>query len=289
MNRGLIPWFSLAVIWGSTFIFMKWATAYISPLQVTFVRVVCGLVPVMLYAAIRGHLRLAHLQHWPYFLVMAFIAGPFYFYGFAKGTSLLPSGIAGAVSATIPLASMLAALLFLPEERLTHSRFVGLLVGFAGVIIIARPLEAGLLGTSVAGVAWMVLGSLSLGASFVYARKYLQPLGIPPAALTTYQMGIAALALLLVTDLGTISNIAGEFRALLGLVVGLGIIGTGVAYILYYFIVDRLGAVSASSVTYVSPIVALLIGALLAGESIHALDIAATALILAGVLLINRA
>jgi hypothetical protein len=88
------------------------------------------------------------------------------------------------------------------------------------------------------GVLYMLLGSASVGLSFVYAKKFLSDLDIPPVALTTHQIGLALLTLTIVTDLDGITAITGDPKAMIGLVIGLGILGTGVAYILYYFIVD---------------------------------------------------
>jgi drug/metabolite transporter (DMT)-like permease len=85
-------------------------------------------------------------------------------------------------------------------------------------------------------------------------------LPIEPAALTTYQIGIVLLMLAVATDYDGITRVGAEPRAVVGLVIGLGIVGTGVAYILYYVIVERLGAIRASSATYIPPVVALVIG-----------------------------
>jgi drug/metabolite transporter (DMT)-like permease len=96
-------------------------------------------------------------------------------------------------------------------------------------------------------------------------------------ALTTDQIGFALVILLATADLHGIGAVFGDTRAALGLVVGLGLCGTGLAYIFYYLIVDRLGAVAASGATYIPPVVALVIGTLLAGEPVRGLDASATA------------
>ena len=288
-NRtALIAWISLGVIWGSNFIFMKWATDYITPLQVVFVRVAFGFLPIFVYAAAGRQLRVAHLKHAQHFVVMSCLAAVIYYYGFARGTSLLPSGVAGAVSGAIPLFSVLAAVVFLNDERFDRFRVLGLIVGFLGVLIIARPFESSGGSGSVEGVLSMLVGSLSLGVSFVYARKYLTPLKLPAAALTTYQLGFATLILAFLTPYDGIGQVTGDTVAVAGLVLGLGLLGTGIAYILYYYIVDKLGAVSASSVTYLPPVVALLIGSVFVGEAITFVDYLATGFILGGVVLLNR-
>lgn len=289
MNKlACLAWISLGVIWGSNFIFMKWAVEYISPLQIVLARVILGFLPIFVYAMARGQLRASHLKYFGHLIVMACLAAAIYYYGFARGTSLLPSGIAGAISGAIPLFSVVAAVILLGEEKFDRRRTMGVLIGLLGVVTVVRPFGDGTGSSSIEGATFMVIGSLSLGLSFVYARRFVTPLGIPAAALVTYQLGFASLFLLVLTPLEGISGVAVDTRATVGLVFGLGLFGTGIAYILYYFIVDKLGAVSASSVTYLPPVVALLIGALLVGEPITWIDCAATALILGGVLLVHR-
>jgi EamA-like transporter family len=132
--------------------------------------------------------------------------------------------------------------------------------------LIARP-WSGSGGIDVAGVGYMIAGSLSVGCSFVYARRFISPLNLPAAALTTYQIGVAIIVLLMVTNLDGIDAVFYEKRAWIGLILGLGLCGTGLAYLAYYYVVASLGAVAASGVTYIPPVVALLIGALLVGDA----------------------
>jgi len=291
MNRSryfpLIAFCTLGIIWGSNFIYMKMAGNLIPPLQVVFFRVLFGFVPVILYAKYRNALRREHLRYFGHFFVMALLATSVHYYCFVKGTSLLFSGVAGAVSGAIPLFSFLLAVCFLDEEKSSFHKIIGILIGFAGVAIFARPSGTDLSGTSLEGVLYMIIGSLGLGASFVYAKKYVIPLKISAVALTTYQLGIGLSILALVTDFEGVERILTDTHASIGLIIGLGFLGTGLAYILYYYIVDELGAVTASSVTYIPPIIALLIGAVVVNEPIANVDYVATALIFLGVFLLK--
>jgi drug/metabolite transporter (DMT)-like permease len=282
MNRATTAFVALGLIWGSNFLFMKWASETITAGQITLLRVLFGFLPVLVYAAARGAFDRHHLRYLHHFLAMSLIATSVYYFAFAAGTSLLPSGVAGALSGAIPLFSFLSAAVLLRSEQVTPLRLLGILIGFSGVLLIARP-WATTSAVDMTGVLYMLLGSASVGLSFVYAKKFLSDLDIPPVALTTYQIGLALLTLTIVTDLDGITAITGDPRAMIGLVIGLGILGTGVAYILYYFIVDHLGAITASSATYIPPVVALAIGWLLVKEPLDILDAAAVLLILTGV------
>jgi drug/metabolite transporter (DMT)-like permease len=286
-SRALVAFVALGVIWGSNFIFMKWSSAALTPGQIAVSRVLFGFAPLLAFAAARGDMRLAHARHWYHFAAMSLLATSLYYWAFAAGTALLPSGIAGALSGAIPLFAFAGAVVLLRGEAVTRRAARGLAVGLLGVLLVARPWDAEG-SVDPIGVAFMLLGSASVGLSFVYARRFLTPLGIPPSALTTYQMGFALLTLAVVVDLTGATEVAGDPRALVALVLGLGVLGTGVAYLLYYVVVDRMGAVPASSATYIPPVVALAIGWALVGEPITLLDAAAVALILAGVVLIRR-
>ena len=154
------------------------------------------------------------------------------------------------------------------------------------MLLIARP-WATTDAVNTSGVLYMLLGSASVGLSFVYAKRFVSDLDIPPVALATYQVGLALVTLIVLTDLDGITAITDDRRAAIVVVIGLGVLGTGVAYILYYFIVDQLGAVTASSTTYIPPVVALAIGWLLVGEPLDIVDAAAVLLILTGVVVLR--
>lgn len=276
----------LGIVWGSNFIFVKWATALITPGQVVLLRVVFGFAPVLLYAFATRALSWQHVRHAHHFVVMSMLATAVYYFAFAKGTALLPSSVAGMLSGAIPLFTFVCAWLFLREEPLNMRSALGIGLGFLGVLTIARPWTAATL--DVHGVFYMIAGSLSVGCSFVYAKKFISPLRLPAAALTTYQIGIAAVVLALVTDFHGLGDVFQDNRAWVGLVFGLGLCGTGLAYVMYYFIVEKLGAVTAASSTYLPPLVALVIG-LAAGETLDGLDVLAMILILAGVAVLQTA
>lgn len=279
---------SLGIIWGSNFIYMKWATTLITPLQVVLIRVIFGFIPVFIYAFWIKVLKLSHLKYSIHFFVMSLLGASVYFYFFVKATSLLSSGITGALSGSIPLFSFILAVLFLKEEKITLPRVLGILIGFNGVIILAEPWNANIFEANLEGVVSITLGSLVVGSSFVYAKKFITPLHIHFAALSTYQLGFAVLTLLLITPFEGISNVVNDTHVFLGLIMGLGLLGTGIAYIVYYYIIDELGAVSASSVTYIPPVIALAIGYFFVGEDIGIVDVFATLLIFAGVFLIKK-
>ena len=267
---------------------MKMASSIVSPLQIVLIRVVCGFIPIAIYAFYKQYLKLSHLKHLGHLIVLALIGTIAYYYGFVKGVSFLYSGVVGALSGLTPIFSYFLALVLILEEKASAQRIMGVALGFVGVVLISQPFAEGFSIENTEGVLYTLMGSFSIGASFVYVKKYVLPLKIPASALITYQLGISAIILLLMTDLKNIGNLWGDRSTAVALIFGLGILGTGVAYIIYYYIIEKLGAVSASSVAYVPPVVALFIGVFIVGESIQIQEYVGAGFILAGVTLVNK-
>jgi drug/metabolite transporter (DMT)-like permease len=286
-NLPYILFWTLGIVWGSNFIYMKLASEYLSEIQIVTIRVLFAFIPVFLYAKYLKVLKMEHMKYSFHFFVMSLLATTIYYYFFVKASSLLLSGIAGALSGTIPLFTFILAVIFINEEKINLSRVLGILIGLSGVILISKPYNVNLLEANIEGVVSVMAGSLILGISFVYAKRFISPLKIHFAALTTYQLGFALFVLIFITDYQGIEKIFSNTHVLFGLVIGLGLLGTGLAYVIYYYLIEKLGAVGASSVTYIPPVVALLIGYFLVEEDITFVDLIATVLIFCGVFLIN--
>jgi len=234
----------------------------------------------------KGVIHRDQVRHLPHFLVMAVLATAFYYFAIAEGTARLPSGIAGVLGGSISLFTTIATLLFLRTEKPNALMLAGVLVGFAGIVLIARPWEGTDRTIDITGVLWMLAATTILGVSYVYVRRFLSPYNLPPLALATWQMGLALLVLLAVADRTGMSNIMQNWHAAAGVAIGLGVLGTGMAFLIYYYLLQELGAVAASGATYITPNVALLIG-WGAGEKVGVLEIAAIILVLASIAMLQ--
>lgn len=276
----------LGLFWGSNFIYMKWAAEFITPAQITLLRVFFGFVPLALVAWRKGVIHRNQLRHVPHFFVMAVLATAFYYFAIAEGTALLPSGIAGVLGGSISLFTTIATLLFLRSEKPNALMLVGVVVGFVGIVLIARPWEGSDRTIDITGVFWMLAATTILGVSYVYVRRFLSPHNLPPLALATWQTGLALLVLLLVVDRTGTGDILRNWHAAASVAIGLGVLGTGMAFLIYYYLLQELGAVAASGATYITPNVALLIG-WAAGEHVGILEIAAIILVLTSIAMLQ--
>lgn len=277
----------LGTFWGSNFMYMKWITEVISPEQTVFIRALCGAIPLFLYAYWKGLTSWEHLRYWYHYLTMSILTISFAYFCYAAGTALLPSGIAGMLSGSIPIFTFIASYFFLKSESITQRKLGGVIVGFLGIFLIAKPWQT-TGDISVLGVTYVIVGSLSIGLSFIYARRNLSGLGISAIALSAYQLTFAALTMLIFIDIPSTMDVFDSPKAAWASTLGLGLVGTGIAQMLYYYLIDKLGAVTASSATYLPPVVAMLIGYAFLDEALGMLDLIALVCIFLGVFLLRE-
>src|SRR5215470_3206407 len=148
----------LGLLWGSNFTYMKRAAALISPAQITLLRVFFGFLPLLFAAWRQGVIDRSQLRHLPHFLVMAAAATDFYYFAIVKGTALLPTGVAGVLGGSIALFTAVFTLLFLRTERLNPLMAAGVVLGFCGIVVIARPWAGTGSAIDLEGVFWMLTG-----------------------------------------------------------------------------------------------------------------------------------
>jgi drug/metabolite transporter (DMT)-like permease len=186
----------------------------------------------------------------------------YFFFGW--GIERVASGLAGVLNATTPLFTVVFALTT-RSERLSAARMAGLLLGFVGVVVLAAPWRTTALGGSLPGVGACLLGSTCYGTSYVYARRFLTGRGFSALVLSTGQMAAGAALLVLATPIVARSPVTLTPTVTTSVLV-LGVLGTGVAYVLNYRLIADEGAVAASTVTYLLPVVAVVLGALILNE-----------------------
>jgi drug/metabolite transporter (DMT)-like permease len=110
---------------------------------------------------------------------------------------------------------------FLNEEKLNFRKILGLILGLLGILLLAKPFNAGITPTTWQGIIYMIVGSVSFGASFIYAKKYISPLKISSVALTSYQLIGASIILLFLTPFNGIAAVFQNMHVALGLIIGL--------------------------------------------------------------------
>jgi len=272
------PWLpafiALSAIWGSSFLFIKVADRALAPATVALVRVAIGAATLLCVLTVR-RLSLPRVPRvWAHLAVVALIGNALPFTLIAYGETHISSVLAGIWNAATPLLTLLVALVILREERPTRSRLLGLAIGFAGVVC--------LLGGALLGDLACLAAAALYAVAFPYTRRYLTPLGLPAPALAAGQLICASIELALLAPLlgGQVGRIS---PAVIGSLLALGALGTGVAYVLSYGLIERAGATTASTVTYLIPVFATVLGILVLGEQLQWNEPVGAVIVLLGV------
>lgn len=256
----------LAGIWGCSFLFIKVGLEGLSPPQVVLGRVSAGAVVLLGVLAARRERLPRDRRIWFHSFVFAVIGNVIPFLLFAWGETHVSSSRAGVLNATTPLCTLAVAMVLLPEERPTTARVAGLVTGFAGVIVLVAPWSSPG-GDTVAGQLACLVAAAAYGVAFVHTRRYMTGTGLPPAALAAAQL-TAATAILLLLAPFIARQPVDLTPAVVGSVLALGAMGTGIAYLVYHGLQRDVGATFTSMVTYLSPVVAVTLGVVVLGERV---------------------
>lgn len=271
----------LGALWGASFLFMRIAAPELGPVPLIAVRV--GIAALLLSGVllVRGGFGALLTAARPLVVLGALNTSvPFSLFAFA--TLTLPAGLSSVLNASVPLFGALTGLLWL-RQRLAARRLVGIAVGFAGVLVLAWPkLAVG--GDRLALIA-ALSATLLYAVSAHYTRRYLT--GVPPLAVATGSQ-IAATLLILPLAVAQWPATPPSARAW-ACAAALGVGCTAVAYVLYFRLIARVGAVTAMAVTYLIPVFGISWGALVLGERLPASAFGGAVLVLAGVALTTTA
>ena len=287
MTRSALPRIALlALIWGSAFLWIKLADRGFSPVEVTLARLALGAAVLFVIVRVRREAIPRSGRLWAQIAVAALFANAVPYLLFAVAEQTVDSSTAGIINATTPLWTVVLALAVRHQKSVTRWQAAGLVVGFAGAVLIFTPWHtAG--GLFSAGGLECLAASVSYAVSYIYMDRYLARRGIGPVVLSACQLAAAAVMLAIALGVSGVQtpHVTAESVAAIAV---LGIVGTGFAYVLNYQIITSEGATVASTVTYLLPVVAIVLGVLVLGESITVTTLAGIALVLAGVALTRR-
>ena len=285
-----VPWqasfLALGVIWGCSFLFIKLGLQSFTPVQVAFGRLAVGAAVLLLLARATGTSLPRRRTTWRHLAVVALLFCSIPFTLVAFGETRVSSILAGIINAVTPLATLAVTLAAFREERPTRARMAGLAVGFVGVLVVLG-VWRGIGGGGLEGVAACFVAVCCYGLAFPYTRRHLVATGDGPLSLATGQVVLGA-AFLLPVVVASAAAGGGGVRTpvaestVLGMV-ALGALGSGIAYVLNTRVVIAAGGTVASSVTYVTPLVAVGVGSVLLHEPITWNEPVGALVLLAGV------
>lgn len=272
----------LALFWGSSFLLIKVALEGLSPMQIVLARLTGGAAVLGAIVLLSGRSLPRGLRVWGHLAAAGAIGNILPFFLFAWGEQRVTSGLAGILNGTTPLFTLALAIAFLPEERLRGGRALGLALGFLGVVVVVGPWDPHQLTSSVPGQLACLMAAASYGVAFVYTRRFLAGRDHPPMVLAAGQLLVAAAQMWLLAPFAARGPVSLE-PAVVGAVLLLGAVGTGLAYLLFYRIITDAGATTASMVSYLLPVVAVVLGIVVLGEPVTWNLFAGAAVVIAGV------
>lgn len=261
--KGWILFAVMALLWGTPYLFIKEAVDSYSPAAVVAGRTLIGGLILLPFALRAGALKQAW-RLWPWVLVFGLVemAGPFFLLSHAE--TQLSSGLTGLLVATVPLFSTLIALAHGDRSTLAPLRLAGLAIGFAGVVIVVAgpdlvPREP---GSAIAIAEVMLTALLYAIAPFVIAMKLSQVPSLGTITLALFAIGLAYLPIALLT-----TSEPPTTRSTVSLIL-LGLMCTALGFIAFFALIKEVGPVRGTLFTYLNPVVAITLGALLLAEPI---------------------
>jgi len=277
----------LGSIWGASYLFIKVGGETIPPVTFVMGRVVLAGLALLVVALVRRE-KLPPLGApiWRWFLVLGILNSIVPYTLITWGETRVSSGLAAILVGAMPLFTVLFAHWLTTDERITPVKLIGIIVGFLGVVVLFLPdLLEGATFSLVGGLA-IVLAAVSYAFASTLARVHLK--GVAPTTSSLGQMVVASVILIpasmLIDHPWTLTPSAASLASL----VTLALVGTAFAYVIFYWLIEHVGATRTSLVTYISPVIAVFLGALLLNEALNGSTLIGLVLIIAGVALVTR-
>lgn len=278
---------TLSALWGGSFFFVGVAVKELPPFTIVTLRVTLAAACLLAIARFMG-LRLPQDQRiWVAFFLMGLLNNVVPFSLIVWGQTHIASGVASILNATTPLFTVVAAHYLTKDEKFTASRMIGVLVGFGGVVVMIGGAALHAPGIDVIALLAMLSAALSYALAGVFGRRFRQ-MGVAPLTTAAGQVTASSVILLpvmiLVDDPWSLSV---PSLQTIGALIGLAVLSTAVAYVLYFRLLAEAGATNLLLVTFLIPFSAIVLGILFLGEVLEPRHIAGMILIGLGLVAID--
>ena len=284
MRKSWLPaYLALGTVWGCSFIFIELGLEFLTPFGVAFIRCALGAITLLIFTKIRKVELPADRKIWQKLWVVAMLLNVIPGVLFAFAQQYVTSVLASIINAGTPLMTLVFMLIVFREEKLKPEQIIGLLIGALGVLTVVGVWKD-LGDNQLVGVIALLIAISCYGASYPYSTRNVIPLKLKPEALATGQLIMAAVTLLPFFIINGISNDFYRLQSVIAMLC-LGIFGSGFAYIWNFAITAAAGSAIASTVTYLTPVVAVIVGFLYLGEVIVWHEIVGALIVIVGALL----
>ena len=289
MRRASLPlqFLGMGLAWGSSFLFMKVALDGVSFGQVVWIRLVLGSILLGMFMLIRRQKLPRELVVWAHFTVIALTGCVIPYLLISWSELFISSSLASIYNAVTPIATALMVTLVFRVEALNRSQVLGVVIGVIGVLVIIAPWQVVGLTGDFKGQLASIGATFSYGFTLAYMKKYISHRPIPGITVAFMQIGIAGVIMLLLTGFVVGHEVSLNLWVVLALV-GVGVLGTGFAYIWNINVLRAWGPTATSTVTYVVPVVGVVLGVLILSETLNWNEPAGAFLVLVGILLTQQ-
>lgn len=281
-----ILFLALGLMWGTSYLFIKIGVETLPTFTLVAARLGTGLVLLAAVVAIAGERLPREPRMYGHLLVMSLVNIALPFALITSAEQSVDSAVAAILNGGVPLFTIVIAALFLHDEPITVNRLVGLAVGYTGVIVlVGRGLGSGDGPGAISGELALLASTASYGFGAVYARRNVR--GLRPMIPALFQVGFAFVitgAIALLTERPF--DVQWTGRSIFA-IAWLGLLGSGLAYLCFFRLLQSWGATRTSMVAYLLPIVGIVAGALVLNEVVDAGVLVGTALVIGGVALVN--
>jgi len=262
----LVAYVGIGIAWGCSFLFIKYSLGFLTPFGVAFGRCALGAATLLIVAQVRHVALPKDRVVWAHLLVVAMCINVVPGILFALAETRTTSIVAGIINALTPLTSLFFIIVVFRDDPIKRYQLLGLSVGLVGVLIVLGVWQG--FGSNPWWAITALLGAVTLyGVSFPYTKRYLIPRGLAPVSLASAQLVLAAVTLAPTFLIDGFNGHSVTMKALGGLL-GLGVFGSGFAFMWNFRVIAAVGSSHASTVTYLTPVVAVIVGVIFLHESL---------------------
>ena len=282
--KQLIGFVALTVIWGSSFLWIKLAVREVGPLTVVTIRLAFAVLVLLIFLMARRPAVPRGARMWTVLLAQGLMSTAVPWMLITWAEQYIDSAVATVLNATVPMFTIVIAHYALRDDRITPRRLVGLLVGFAGVLVLVHEdirIGFGSGGLVLLGNLAMLLSSAFYAVSNVFARAKLR--GVPSIVQAFYTMLLADAVMWAVAPVVETPFTLPTLGLTWFAIAWLGVLGAGIAYVIFYYLLHTIGPTRISMVTYTIPVVGVTLGVVFLDERLDWSLVVGTVLIVSGV------
>ncbi|MCB0301311.1 MAG: DMT family transporter [Calditrichaeota bacterium] len=277
----------LASLWGPSFLFIKVAVHEIPPLTMAAARVTIAALILLVVLRLRKRALPKGRHMWLKFTIAGLFGNAMPFVLFNWGELYIDSALAAILNGTTPLFTLVIAHFFTDDDRLSTRKIIGAIIGFGGLLVLVAPSLFGGVEATTLGLLAVLLAAFCYGVNIVFTRTYLR--GLPGLVAPAAQLSMASVLLIPVALLvDQPYQLAFPSLPAVSSLFALAIIGTGLAFIVYYRLLETTPASSMAMVTYLIPVFGIFLGVVVLNETLSWNAYVGCSLILIGVMVVNN-